>query len=64
MTMASNLTLKCHNSLNSLAKERTVELSWILEHNGFRGNKVADDLTRLGKPYTQLWNTFTVGGRK
>lgn len=42
------LTLECHNTLNSLADEWTIELLWTPGHRGIRGNEITDDLAKLG----------------
>lgn len=51
MTMESNLTLECHNTLNNLPlhKERVIELFWIPEQNGIMVNAIADNIAETGR---------------
>lgn len=50
--LQSNVILECHSTLNSLAKQRDVELFCIPEHNGIRVN----EMTLQGwKRSSQLW---------
>lgn len=48
MTTKTSLILERLNKLNSLAKERVVELFWIPRFNRIRGNEIADFLARYG----------------
>lgn len=43
----AKLTLDRRNKLSGLAEDRAVELPWIPDHSGFRGDKIVDDLARL-----------------
>lgn len=48
MTAKSKFNLDCHNKLNNLDDEKTVELLWNSEHREIRDNEIADDLARFG----------------
>ena len=38
----------CHNTLNQLGKNNTINLNWIPGHEGYEGNERADYLAKLG----------------
>lgn len=48
MTVNFNLSMEYHSMLNSLIKERTVDLLWTPGQRGNRSNGIAYDLVRLG----------------
>ena len=46
VTVKSKLVLECLACLNELATQNSVQLMWVLGHEGILGNERADQLTK------------------
>lgn len=61
MKVNSNPTLKCHNELNTLTVETTLELLWNLGHSEIFGPKLAREISDTQiEEHFRLWGGLTL----